>query len=97
MSEAKAGRGRPAHAALRLVSGALLLVCWSGLSGCGYSAQELDAAYREGHRRGIIWCRREDPVEVPELDDELLAEWQRGWNEAASVQCRGKYLRLRTP
>lgn len=57
------------------------------LSSCGYSEQELDNAYREGHRAGIIWCKRLGTPMVPNLDEPLLARWRDGWRESTSIQC----------
>jgi len=68
----------------RLVS---LLVIALGLGGCGYSDEELDAAFRDGHRAGIIWCKRQNELTQPDLDAELLARWQAGFREATSLQC----------
>lgn len=58
--------------------------------GCGYSPEELEAAFRDGHRAGIIWCKRDEPVQSPEMDIELVTQWQRGFEEAASVQCAAR-------
>jgi hypothetical protein len=57
------------------------------LSGCGYSEEDLQNAYREGHRAGIIWCKRLGTPVVPELDEPLLARWRDGWRESTSIQC----------
>lgn len=62
--------------------GSLLLI-----SGCGYSEQELDAAYRDGHRSGIIWCKRLGEPPVPEMDEVLLQRWRAGFIESTSIQC----------
>lgn len=67
----------------------VLLACLL-VGSCGYSAEDLDAAYRDGHRAGLIWCKREEPKGSPDLDAPLLTEWERGWSEATSVQCPGK-------
>jgi hypothetical protein len=64
----------------------LLLACLLS-GGCGYSDEERDQAYRSGHRAGIIWCKRHGDVVVPDLDEELLAPWRRGWLESTSLQC----------
>lgn len=66
----------------------LLLIVAS--SGCGYSAAELEAAYRDGHRAGIIWCKRDEAAAAPELDAELLVEWRRGFEESTGIQCPAK-------
>ena len=69
---------------------ALLAMLILGLSGCGYSEDELAEAFRQGHRAGIIWCKREEPVVHPDLPAALLAEWQRGWEEGTRLQCPEK-------
>ena len=62
--------------------GVLLLI-----SGCGYSEEELDAAYRDGHRSGIIWCKRLGEPPVPDMDEVLLERWREGFLESTSIQC----------
>jgi len=57
------------------------------VSACGYSEEELAGAYRDGHRAGIIWCKREGAAISPDIDDALLAEWRRGFEESAGIQC----------
>ena len=57
------------------------------LTGCGYSEADLENAYREGHRAGIIWCKRLGEPVVPELDEVLLERWRSGWRESTSLQC----------
>ena len=70
------------------------VVIASVLGGCGYSAEELDAAFRDGHRAGIIWCKRQDPLAQPDLDAELLDRWQAGFRESTSLQCAASARKL---
>ena len=64
------------------------------LSGCGYSQADFDAAYNDGYRAGIIWCKRAgDPV-VPALEVELLEHWQRGWRASTLAQCETEAQRV---
>ena len=56
-------------------------------AGCGYSEADLENAYRDGHRAGIIWCKRLGEPVVPELDEVLLERWRSGWRESTSLQC----------
>lgn len=72
----------------------LILVIALSLGGCGYSAEELDAAFRDGHRAGIIWCKRQDELAQPDLDEELLARWQAGFRESTSLQCGASASKL---
>ena len=76
---------------------ALVIAGLSLLYGCGYSDEQLASAYREGHRAGIIWCKREDPAVSPEMDDLLLVEWRRGFEESAGIQCASKARQLSWP
>jgi hypothetical protein len=62
----------------------LILAC---VAGCGYSTEELESAYRDGHRAGIIWCKRQNEVVLPDIDEELLEHWRRGFKESTSIQC----------
>ncbi len=63
------------------------------LAGCGYSEAELNAAYRDGHRAGIIWCKRDEPLSEPDIASELLERWQDGWRESTRIQCPDKPAR----
>jgi len=65
----------------RLLAAALLL------PGCGISDAELEAAWQEGYRQGMIWCKRQDQREVPDQPEALVARWQAGWQEAVKRQC----------
>ena len=78
---------------IRLAAGTLMVCGAAMLGGCGVSEQDLEDAYRAGHRAGIIWCKRDEEPGLPDLQAELLAEWQRGWDESASIQCAGKFRR----
>ena len=64
------------------------------LAGCGYSDEDLQAAYRDGHRAGIIWCKRQNELTPPEIDQQLLDEWLRGFQESTAIQCAGPAGRL---
>ena len=64
------------------------------IGGCGYSDEELEAAYRDGHRSGIIWCKRLGEPPVPEIDEELLVRWQAGFVESTSIQCASSASQL---
>ena len=58
------------------------------------SEAELEGAYRDGHRAGIIWCKRlGDPPQV-DLDEELLARWREGFIESTSLQCASEARKL---
>jgi hypothetical protein len=66
----------------------LVLVCVLMLTfGCGYSEEEFESAYADGHRAGIIWCKRQNEVVMPDIDAELLVHWRRGFKESTSIQC----------
>lgn len=73
-----------------------ILVCLL-LGGCGYSAEELEAAFRDGHRAGIIWCKRDEPAQEPELDAELLTHWRDGFEQSVSVQCASRAAEIVWP
>ena len=75
------------------VSGkAFLLIGLTG--GCGYSDEELAAAYRDGHRSGIIWCKRLGEPPIPDIDEELLVRWREGFIESTSIQCASSAAQL---
>jgi len=57
------------------------------LPGCGISEAELEAAWQDGYRQGMIWCKRQDQRALPEAPEPLLARWQAGWQEAVKRQC----------
>ncbi|MEZ5552997.1 MAG: hypothetical protein R3E82_19095 [Pseudomonadales bacterium] len=67
------------------------------LCGCGYSPEELEAAFRDGHRAGIIWCKREEPAPDPDLDAELLTHWRQGFEQSVSVQCQSRAAEIVWP
>lgn len=77
----------------RVSAGRWLLVVGL-IGGCGYSDEELEAAYRDGHRSGIIWCKRLGEPPVPEIDEELLARWRAGFTESTSIQCESSASQL---
>lgn len=70
----------------------LLLIGLTG--GCGYSDEELAAAYRDGHRSGIIWCKRLGEPPIPDIDEELLVRWREGFIESTSIQCASSAAQL---
>jgi len=57
------------------------------LAGCGISEAELEAAWQDGYRQGMIWCKRQDQRSQPDAPDELVARWDAGWQEAVKRQC----------
>jgi|GEM_PF-6085241 len=74
---------------LMMITGLMLL------SACGYSDEDLKAAYNAGHRAGIIWCKRQGEIETSDLADELLLQWQAGFRESTSIQCPAAAEHLR--
>jgi len=72
----------------------VLLIAAFLLAGCGYSEAELDGAYRDGHRAGIIWCKRLGEPPQPDLDEQLLARWREGFSESTSLQCASEARKL---
>lgn len=65
----------------------LLLSVLAIATGCGYSPEELESAYRDGHRAGIIWCKRQNEIVQPDIDEELLLQWRRGFKTSTAAQC----------
>jgi len=73
---------------------ATLLIGVCLLAGCGYSEAELEEAYRDGHRAGIIWCKRLGQPPLVNLDEELLVRWREGFVESTSLQCATEARKL---
>jgi hypothetical protein len=73
----------------------LLLIAVGLLAGCGHSDAELESAYRDGHRAGIIWCKRLGEPPQPDIAEVLLVRWREGFGESTSLQCASEARKLK--